>query len=93
MAADFASAAVPKKGYRLSMTKLLEEAVQKVQALPLEMQEQAARMLLAYAGDEEPILALTPEEEADLLEAQAEMRRGEFATAAEVEAVLAKYRR
>jgi predicted Zn-dependent peptidase len=30
---------------------------------------------------------LTPEEEADLLEAQVEMRRGEFATAAEVEAV------
>ena len=36
---------------------------------------------------------LTPEEEADLLEAQAEMRRGEFATAAEVEAVFAKYHR
>jgi hypothetical protein len=33
-----------------------------VRALPLEMQEQAARMLLAYAGDEEPILILTPEE-------------------------------
>ena len=75
------------------MVKLLEEAVQKVQALPLEMQEQAARMLLAYAGDEEPILILTPEEEADLLEAQAEVRRGEFATAAEVEAIFAKYRR
>ncbi|MBV8793928.1 MAG: hypothetical protein JO136_03225 [Hyphomicrobiales bacterium] len=75
------------------MTKLLEEAIQKVQSLPLEMQEEAARMLLAYAGDEEPTLMLTPEEEADLLEAQAEMRRSEFATAAEVEAVLAKYRR
>ena len=75
------------------MIKLLEEAVQKVRALPLEMQEQAARMLLAYAGDEEPVLMLTPEEEADLLEAQAEMRRGEFATAAEVETVFAKYRR
>ena len=74
------------------MTKLLKKAVQKVQALPLEMQEQAARILLAYAGDEEPILALTPEEEDDLLEAQAEMRRGKFATAAEVEAVFAKYR-
>jgi hypothetical protein len=67
-------------------------AVQKVQALPLEMQEQAARMLLAYAGDEEPVLKLTPEE-GDLIEARAEMRRGEFATAAEVEAVFAKYRR
>jgi hypothetical protein len=38
------------------MAKLLEEVVQKVGALPLEMQEQAARILLAYAGDEEPIL-------------------------------------
>jgi len=75
------------------MIKMLEEAVRKVQALPLEMQEQAARILLAYAGDEEPILKLTPEEEADLIEAQAEMRRGEFATDAEVEAVFAQYRR
>jgi hypothetical protein len=74
------------------MTKLLEQAVEKVQALPLEMQDQAARMLLAYAGDEEPILALSPQEEADLMEAQAEMERGELATDAEVEAVLAKYR-
>ena len=74
------------------MTKLLEQAFERVLALPLEMQDQAARMLLAYAGDEEPILALTPDEEADLMEAQAEMRRGEFASDAEVEAVFAKYR-
>jgi hypothetical protein len=72
---------------------LLEEAVQKVRALPLEIRERAARILLAYAGDEESILMLTPEEEADLLEAQAEVRGGEFATVAEVEAVFAKYRR
>ena len=74
------------------MTKLLEQAFEKVQALPHDMQDQAARMLLAYAGDEEPILELTAEEEADLLEAQAEMARGEFATDAEVQAVFAKYR-
>ena len=74
------------------MTQLLEQAVEKVQALPLEMQDQAARILLAYAGDEEPVLELTPEEESDLMEAQAEMQRGEFATDAEVEAVLSKYR-
>lgn len=74
------------------MIKLLEQAVEKVQALPLEMQDQAARMLLAYVGDEERILVLTPEEQADLMEAQAEMQRGEFATEAEVEAVLSKYR-
>ena len=81
-----------RKGYDFHMNKLLEQAVEKVQALPREMQDQAARILLAYAGDEEPILALTPEEEADLMEAQAEMQRGEFATDAEVEAVFAKYR-
>ena len=52
------------------MTKLLEQAFERVQALPLEMQDQAARIWLAYAGDEEPILALTPEEEADLMEAR-----------------------
>ena len=74
------------------MNKLLEQAVDRVRALPLEMQEHAARILLAYAGDEKPIFALTPEEEADLLEAQAEMQRGEFATDAEVQAVFAKFR-
>jgi hypothetical protein len=74
------------------MNKLLEHAVEKVEGLPSEMQDQAARILLAYAGDEEPILALTPEEEADLMEAKAEMQRGEFASDAEVETVFAKYR-
>jgi hypothetical protein len=75
------------------MIKLLEQAVEKVQTLPPEMQDQAARMLLAFAGDEEPTLVLTQEEEADLMEAQAERLRGDFATDAEVEAVLSKYRR
>jgi hypothetical protein len=56
------------------------------------MQDQAARILLAYAGDEEPILVLMPEEDADLMEAQPEMRRCEFASRAEVEAVFPKYR-
>ena len=74
------------------MTKLLEQAIEKVQGLPAEMQEQAARMLLIYAGDDETVIALTPEEEADLIEAQAEMARGEFASDAEVQAVLSKYR-
>jgi hypothetical protein len=56
------------------------------------MQDQAARMLLLYAGDDEPVIELTPEEEADLMEAQAEMARGEFATEVEVQAVFSKYR-
>ncbi len=74
------------------MTKLLDQAVEKVQALPAEMQDQAARMLLVYAGDEEPMIELTQEEVADLNEALSEMARGEFASEAEVDAVLSKYR-
>jgi hypothetical protein len=74
------------------MTKLLEQAVETVRRLPSEMQDQAAALLLAYAGDEEPVIELTPEEEADLIEAQGEMVRGEFATEAEVRSTLLKYR-
>jgi predicted transcriptional regulator len=74
------------------MTKLFELAVERLQALPAEMQDQAARMLLTYAGDEEPFVELTPEEESDLSEALAEMARGEFASDDEFESVLSKYR-
>jgi hypothetical protein len=72
------------------LTKLLEQAVAKVQTLPAEMQDQIARMLLVYAGDEGPMAELTPEEEADLIEAKAEVTRGELASKAEVKAVLSK---
>jgi hypothetical protein len=74
------------------MTTLLEQALEKVQALPDEMQDQAARMLLAYAGGDEAVIELTAEEEADLIEAQAEVARGEIASPAEVEAELSRYR-
>ncbi len=74
------------------MTDLLERAVRTARALSPEMQDEIARMVLAYAGHDDPVIALTPEEQADLIEAQAEMERGEFATDAEVEAVFSKYR-
>jgi hypothetical protein len=76
----------------LAMTKLFKQAVEKVQALPADMQDQAARMLLAYAGDEERLVELTPGEELDLNQALAEMARGDFASDDEVEAVFSKYR-
>lgn len=74
------------------MTKLLEDAFEKVQALSPDMQDQAAHMLLLYAGNEGAMIYLMPAEEADLMEAQAEMARADFATDAEVHAVLSKYR-
>ena len=78
--------------HTLRMTKLLEQAVSAARNLPTEMQDDIARMMLSYAGDDERIIELSPEEEADLIEAQAEMARGEFATEAEVQTILSKYR-
>jgi len=69
------------------MTRLLEQAVASVSALPEEMQDEVARMLLAFAGIEQPPIRLTPEGEADL----AEIERGECATDEEVRAMWAKY--
>lgn len=76
------------------MTDLFEKALAVATALPPAQQDEVARMVLAYAGreDEADVIRLTPAEEADLLEARAEMERGEFATDSEVEAVLSKYR-
>jgi hypothetical protein len=49
------------------MAKLFKQAVEKVQALPADMQDQAARMLLAYAGDEERLVELTPERDDEIV--------------------------
>ena len=74
------------------MTELLEKAVATARGLPPELQDDIARVMLTLAGDGRPTIELSPEEEADLIEAQAEMARGEFATEVEVQAVFAKYR-
>ena len=74
------------------MTDLLDRAIARARALPPDAQDEAARLLLLFAGEDGPVIQLTPEEEADLREADAEIARGEFATEEEVEAVRAKYR-
>jgi len=73
------------------MTQLLEQAFNTVAALPDEEQDKLARVMLQLAGLDQPPLQLTPEEEADLAEADAEIARGEFATAEEVRAMWAKH--
>ena len=72
------------------MTKLLERAVDSVRALPPEVQDELARLLLQVAGEEQPVIRLTPEERADLVEADAEIARGEFATDDQMRSILAK---
>jgi hypothetical protein len=73
------------------MTRLLEQAVQAVSALPDEVQDDLARILLQLAGVEQPPYELTPEEAADLDASLAEAEQGKFATDEEVRAVWAKH--
>ncbi|NDV87142.1 hypothetical protein GTW51_10560 [Aurantimonas aggregata] len=74
------------------MTALLEQALERVRTLPAELQDEYARILLRLTGDDDAVYQLSPGEEADLIEAEAEVRRGEIATDAAVSAVFSKYR-
>jgi hypothetical protein len=74
-----------------SVSKRLEKALEAVKQWPAERQNAAAEVLehmdrLATAPYE-----LSPEERADLEEALAEARRGDFASDAEVVAMLARH--
>jgi len=73
------------------MTKLLEHAVETVRGLPPEMQDDLARMLLQFAGEDQPAVQLTAEEEASFDESLAQADRGEFATDEQVRAIWAKH--
>lgn len=73
------------------MTELLEQAVERVRALPADQQDAFARVLLRLAGDEGPAYRLTPEEDASLAGSLGEAERGEFATDERVQAIWAKY--
>jgi hypothetical protein len=73
------------------MTRLLEQAFSTVATLPPSRQDELARIKLQLAGVDQPPVQLTPEEEADLAEAEAEIERGEFATPEEVRAMWTKH--
>ena len=73
------------------MIQLLEHAVESVRSLPPEAQDALARFLLQVAGEDQSVIQLTPEEEADLAEADAEIARGEFATDEQMRAIWAKH--
>ena len=73
------------------MTKLLERVFATVRGLPPEMQDELARMLLQLAGENQPVLELSAEEEASFEKSLAQADRGEFATDAQVRAIWAKH--
>lgn len=73
------------------MTELLEQAVERVRALPPDMQDEYALVLLRLVGDDGAIYRLTAEDEASLATSLGEAERGEFASDAQVRAIWAKH--
>jgi len=73
------------------MTKLFEQAVEAISVLPDDLQDELARALLQLAGVDQPLVELTPEEEAAIEESIAQTDRGEFASEEEIRAIWAKH--
>ena len=73
------------------MTELLEQAVERVRALPPETQDEFARVLMRLAGDDGTTYRLTGEEEASLAMSLGEAQRREFASDEQVRAIWAKH--
>lgn len=73
------------------MTELLDKAVATARDLSPEMQDEVARVVLAFVGDDEALYQFSPEEAAELDESEAAAARGEFATDEEVRAIWAKH--
>jgi ABC-type nitrate/sulfonate/bicarbonate transport system substrate-binding protein len=75
--------------YNFRMIKALEQAIQKVRALPEEKQQLAAELLEELAAVEEPYI-LSDAERAILVPALEQAKRGEFATDEEMAALWRK---
>jgi hypothetical protein len=73
------------------MTKLLEQAVEIARALPPEMQDEIARLVLHMAADEGQPEEIDPAHLPDVLRSLARAERREFATDAEVEAAFRRF--
>lgn len=74
------------------MIKALEQAIEKVKALPQERQEYAAEVLEKIASADDGVYPLSDEERRLVREGLAELDRGEVASEAAVRAVFDKYR-
>lgn len=72
------------------MIKLLEQAIEKVKALPEERQAFAAEVLEHIAAAESGVFHVPEEHRAAVLEGLEQARRGEFATEEEMAALWKK---
>ena len=74
----------------VAMTKLLEEALEAARTLPPEIQDDIARVVMVMAGKGEPVVQMTPEEEASFAELRAQAVRGDFASDERMQAIWSK---
>ena len=73
------------------MTKLLQQALEKVRRLPADSQDEIARAMLTLAGDEGESEEIDPAHLPDVLESLAQAKRRKFATDAEIEAAFRRF--
>jgi hypothetical protein len=73
------------------MTKLLEQALEAVRRLPAETQDQIARVILAFAGEQAEPGLIDSAHLPDVLEGLAQAERRHFATDAEVQAAFRRF--
>jgi hypothetical protein len=73
------------------MTELLKKAIEAVQALPADAQDEIARTMLTLAGGADEPEPISPAELPAVLEGLAQVKRGEYASDAEVEAALRRF--
>jgi len=78
-------------GNNNTVTKLLEKAVDAARTWPADMQDEIARIMLMFAGEEQPVLTLDADEDRVLELSEAEAANGEFASDEDVRAVWAKH--
>jgi hypothetical protein len=80
---------IDRQGWR--MTKLLNKALEELEKLPADRQDEVAAMLLDLMARETGDFQLTPEQEAGIGEAIEQVKRGEFARPEDIDAIYARY--
>lgn len=73
------------------MTDLLDKAMASARGMSRDMQDEIARLVLAFVGDDASVYHFTAEEAAEQARADAEETRGDYASDAEVQAIWAKH--
>ena len=80
----------PPAVYNAAMTKVLEDAIEKVRRLPADRQAYVAEVLEQIAAAGSGLFVIPEEHRAAVLEGLAEAERGEFATDDEMAALWKK---